>query len=217
MLLRNIALLVLAFSLFCSTESQLRGADESNERAILFFGDSLTAGYGVDYDQSYPKVLQSLLSEQNLKWEVIPSGVSGETTAGGLRRIDWILRNPIDVFVLALGANDGLRGIDLSTTRANLIAIASRVRERYPDVHIVIAGMKMPPNLGVSYTDEFEKLYPSVAETLGATLIPFLLEGVGGDPRLNQRDGIHPNPEGHRWIAKHLLDSLKPVLLDQNS
>ena len=217
MLLRNIALLVLAFSLFCSTESQLRGADESNERAILFFGDSLTAGYGVDYDQSYPKVLQSLLSEQNLKWKVIPSGVSGETTAGGLRRIDWILRNPIDVFVLALGANDGLRGIDLSSTRDNLIAIANRVRERYPNVHIVIAGMKMPPNLGASYTDEFEKLYPSVAETLGATLIPFLLEGVGGDPQLNQRDGIHPNPEGHRWIAKHLFDSLKPVLLEQNS
>ncbi len=216
MMLRKIARLASVLSLFCVANSRLLGAEVGTERAILFFGDSLTAGYGVDYDQSYPKVLQTLLSEQNLEWKVIPSGVSGETSAGGLRRIDWILRSPIDVFVLALGGNDGLRGIELSSTRANLIAIANRVREKYPDTHIVIAGMKMPPNLGKSYTDEFENLYPSVAETLGATLIPFLLEGVGGDPTLNQRDGIHPNPEGHRRIAKHLLNSLTPLLLQQN-
>jgi len=215
-MLRNIALLTLAFSLTCYPASRLLGTEEGNERTILFFGDSLTAGYGIDYDQSYPKVLQSMLSEQSLNWKVIPSGVSGETSAGGLQRIDWILRSPIDVFVLALGGNDGLRGIDLSSTRANLIAIANRVREKYPDTHIVIAGMKMPPNLGKTYTDEFEDLYPSVAETLGATLIPFLLEGVGGDPELNQRDGIHPNPEGHKKIAEHLFSSLAPVLLHQN-
>lgn len=215
----TLRILVLSFSMFSlgtSYESLLLGQKDSEDRRILFFGDSLTAGYGVDYDQSYPIVLQELLDEQSLEWKVIPSGVSGETSAGGLRRIDWILRSPIDVFVLALGGNDGLRGIDLSSTRKNLIATANRVKEKYPDTQIVIAGMKMPPNLGKRYTDEFESLYPSVAETLGATLIPFLLEGVGGDPDLNQRDGIHPNAEGHRRIARHLLESLRPVLLANN-
>ncbi len=210
---------VLAFLMFgivFSMEDRELSADEPSERTILFFGDSLTAGYGVDYDQSYPIVLQNLLNEQDLAWKVIPSGVSGETSAGGLRRVDWILRRPIDVFVLALGGNDGLRGIDLTETRKNLIATADRVKKKYPEAQIVIAGMRMPPNLGKSYTEQFEKLYPSVAESLGATLVPFLLEGVGGNPELNQRDGIHPNPEGHRRIAKHLLESLAPMLRAEN-
>lgn len=189
--------------------------DSDKERTILFFGDSLTAGYGVDYDQSYPLVLQEMLEKEGLNWKVIPSGVSGETTAGGLRRVDWVLRKPVDVFVLALGGNDGLRGIDLTDTKRNLISIAERVKEKHPDTRIVIAGMKMPPNLGKRYANEFESLYPSAAESLEAILVPFLLEGVGGDPDLNQSDGIHPNPEGHRRIAQHLYDSLLPILRDE--
>lgn len=210
-MLRNLVLLVSVFSLADSIESRLLSAEGHDERTILFFGDSLTAGYGVDYDHSYPIVLQELLKERNLAWKVIPSGVSGETSAGGLRRVNWILRSPVDVFVLALGGNDGLRGIDLSDTRKNLIDIADRVKRKYPETQIVIAGMRMPPNLGIRYTEEFEELYPSVAESLGATLIPFLLEGVGGDPELNQRDGIHPNPKGHRLIAEHMFESLAPI------
>jgi len=190
--------------------------ETSQERAILFFGDSLTAGHGVDYDQSYPLVLQDMLANEGLDWRVIPSGVSGETTAGGLRRVDWVLRKPVDIFVLALGGNDGLRGIDLADTRRNLISIAKRVRDKHPETQIVIAGMKMPPNLGKRYTEEFESLYPSVAESLGATLVPFLLEGVGGIPELNQSDGIHPNPEGHKRIAQHLYESLLPLLRDDD-
>lgn len=190
-----------------------KGQPESERtQSILFFGDSLTAGHGVDYYQAYPNVLQKLFNKDGLNWKVIPSGVSGETSAGGLRRVNWVLRNSVDIFVLALGGNDGLRGIDLSDTRKNLIETANRVKAKYPDASIVIAGMQMPPNLGKRYTDEFEALYPSVAEKLGAYFIPFLLEGVGGDPKLNLSDGIHPNPEGHQIIARHLYQSLKPLL-----
>lgn len=187
-------------------------ATDGEAKSILFFGDSLTAGHGVDYDQAYPSALQGLIDEAGLGWDVIPSGVSGETSAGGLRRVNWVLRSEIDVFVLALGGNDGLRGIDLADTRKNLIETANRVTSKYPDAKIVIAGMRMPPNLGEAYTREFESLYPEVAESLGAFLVPFLLEGVGGDPQLNLRDGIHPNPEGHRRIAAYLFETLTPIL-----
>ncbi|MDG2256281.1 MAG: arylesterase [Opitutaceae bacterium] len=183
-----------------------------DEQTILIFGDSLTAGYGVDFDQAYPSILQSLLKADDLPFNVIPSGVSGETTAGGLRRIDWVMRLPINVFVLALGGNDGLRGIDLKDTERNLIRIAERVKAKNPEVHIVIAGMQMPPNLGERYASAFAALYPAVAEELDASLISFLLEGVGGDPALNQTDGIHPNREGHKLVAQHVYESLKPIL-----
>jgi|TARA_B110000037_G_scaffold154565_1_gene174373 acyl-CoA thioesterase-1 len=187
-------------------------SENSVDQTILIFGDSLTAGYGVDYDQAYPNILQSLLKADGLPFEVIPSGVSGETTAGGLRRIDWVMRKPVDIFVLALGGNDGLRGIDLEDTKRNLIGIAKRVKTKSPNVRIVIAGMQMPPNLGERYTSSFADLYPEVADELEAVLLPFLLEGVGGDPALNQSDGIHPNREGHKRVAQHVYESLKPIL-----
>jgi acyl-CoA thioesterase-1 len=185
---------------------------KDSSKTVMFFGDSLTAGYGVNYEASYPMALQSLLRENGLPWKVIPSGVSGETTAGGLRRVNWALRQPVDVFVLALGGNDGLRGIDLENTRSNLIETANRARAKYPDIRIVIAGMQMPPNLGERYATAFKELYPEVAEALDADLIPFLLEGVGGEPEYNQNDGIHPNEAGHRVIAKHLFNALRPIL-----
>ena len=185
---------------------------DSVEQTILIFGDSLTAGYGVDYDQAYPSILQSLLKADGLSFKVMPSGVSGETTAGGLRRVDWVMRKPVDIFVLALGGNDGLRGIDLEDTKRNLIGIAKRVKTKSPNVRIVIAGMQMPPNLGERYTSSFADLYPEVADELEAVLLPFLLEGVGGDPALNQSDGIHPNREGHKRVAQHVYKSLKTLL-----
>jgi|ETNmetMinimDraft_22_1059887.scaffolds.fasta_scaffold00109_18 acyl-CoA thioesterase-1 len=181
-------------------------------RNILVFGDSLTAGYGVDYEQSYPNLMQGLIDKDGLSYKVIPSGVSGETSAGGLRRIAWAMRMPIDVFVLALGGNDGLRGIDLENTRSNLIQIAEKVRAKNPNVRIVIAGMQMPPNLGAHYTDAFAAVYPNVAQELNAFIIPFLLEGVGGMADLNLPDGIHPNPEGHKRVANHVYGILKPIL-----
>lgn len=203
------------FVLFALLASIATAQDQQESvKTIMFFGDSLTAGYGVDYEASYPMELQSLLVESELPWKVIPSGVSGETTAGGLRRVNWALRQPVDVFVLALGGNDGLRGIDLENTRTNLIETANRARAKYPDIRIVIAGMQMPPNLGERYTTAFRNLYPEVAEALNADLIPFLLEGVGGDPDYNQSDGIHPNEAGHRVIAKHLFDTLRPIFED---
>ena len=185
---------------------------DSVEQTILIFGDSLTAGYGVDYDQAYPSILRSLLKADGLSFKVMPSGVSGETTAGGLRRVDWVMRKPVDIFVLALGGNDGLRGIDLEDTKRNLIGIAERVKLKSPDARIVIAGMQMPPNLGERYATAFADLYPEVADELDAFLLPFLLEGVGGDPALNQSDGIHPNREGHKRVAQHVYKSLKTLL-----
>jgi len=203
------------FVLFALLASIATAQDQQESvKTIMFFGDSLTAGYGVDYEASYPMELQSLLVESELPWKVIPSGVSGETTAGGLRRVNWALRQPVDVFVLALGGNDGLRGIDLENTRTNLIETANRARAKYPDIRIVIAGMQMPPNLGERYTTAFRNLYPEVAEALNADLIPFLLEGVGGEPEYNQNDGIHPNEAGHRVIAKHLFNTLRPIFED---
>ena len=192
----------------------LAGAQDKGRetRNLLIFGDSLTAGFGVDYEQAYPSLVQGLIDQDGLGWRVIPSGVSGETSAGGLRRVSWAMRMPVDVFVLALGGNDGLRGIDLENTRSNLIQIASKVREKNPNARIVIAGMQMPPNLGAHYTEAFAALYPSVAEELDAFLIPFLLEGVGGMPEYNLRDGIHPNPEGHKRVAAHVYGLLKPML-----
>ena len=192
----------------------LSEGEEDSGKTIMFFGDSLTAGYGVNYEASYPMVLQVLLDDNGLSWKVIPSGVSGETTAGGLRRVNWALRQHVDVFVLALGGNDGLRGIDLENTRANLIETAKKARAKYPDIRVVIAGMQIPPNLGERYTEAFRNLYPEVAETLNADLIPFFLEGVGGEREHNLSDGLHPNEDGHRLIANHLFNTLRPILVE---
>lgn len=175
---------------------------EAGAQTILFFGDSLTAGYGVAPEQAYPAKLAEKIAAAGLPWSVRVGAVSGDTSAGGLRRINWMLRQPVDVFVLALGSNDGLRGIPLESTEANLQAIIDRVKAKYPEARIIIAGMLMPPNLGTAYTSQFEALYPRLAAANEATLIPFLLEGVAGHRELNLPDGIHPNPDGHAIIAE---------------
>ncbi len=183
-------------------------------RTIVFFGDSLTAGYGLPDPaaQAYPALIQDKIDAAGLDWRIVNAGLSGETTSGGLRRVDWILRQPVDVFVLALGANDGLRGISPDVSRANLEQIIRRVRAKNPAAKIVIAGMQMPPAMGADYTRAFAEMFPAVAEKHDATLIPFLLEGVGGRLEYNQGDRIHPNATGHERIAETVWATLAPLL-----
>lgn len=193
-----------------------QGALRAGEpHALVFFGDSLTAGFGLDdpAQDAYPALIQRRIDSELLPWKVVNAGLSGDTTAAGLRRIDWVLRQPVDLFVLALGGNDGLRGISPALTGENLSAIIGRVRARYPSATILLAGMRMPPNMGEDYTRRFASVFPAAAEKERVELIPFLLEGVGGRPRYNQADGIHPNVEGHALIAEALWPILRPHLI----
>ncbi len=181
---------------------------------ILFFGDSLTAGYGLETPElAFPGLLQKKIDAEKLPFRTLNAGLSGDTSAGGLRRIDWVLRQPIAIFVLELGANDGLRGLSLSATEANLQAIIDRVRARQPDVKIVLAGMQLPPNLGEDYANGFRDLFPRLAEKNRAALIPFLLADVGGIPSLNQADGVHPTAEGQQIVAETTWKTLRPLLV----
>lgn len=179
---------------------------------ILFFGDSLTAGYGIDPELAYPALIQKKIDAAGIAAEVTVGAVSGDTSAGGLRRIDWMLRKSVDIFVLALGANDGLRGTDTEATAKNLQAIIDKVKARYPEATIVIAGMRMPPSLGKDYTDAFAAIYPALSKANDATLIPFLLEGVGGRIDLNLADRIHPNAGGHEILSETVWRVLLPPL-----
>jgi acyl-CoA thioesterase-1 len=181
-------------------------------RSVVFFGDSLTAGYGLDPDEAYPALIQQKIDAAGLPWRAVNAGLSGETTAGGLRRLDWILRQRVDIFVVELGGNDGLRGIPADTTESNLQAIIARVRGRYPDAKIVLAGMQLPANLGPEYTRRFAALFPALAEKSHVLLIPFLLEGVGGVAALNQPDGIHPTAAGQKIVAENVWRVLRPLL-----
>jgi len=188
---------------------------EDDGKAILILGDSLTAGYGLDPAQAYPAVLEEKIRNAGLDWwRVINAGVSGDTSAGGLRRIDWLLKRKVDILVLELGANDGLRGIQLDVTKNNLQQIIDRTRKAYPGVKIVIVGMMVPPNLGLDYTTQFRELFVELAEENQGGLIPFLLEGVAGRPELNLPDGIHPTAEGHKIIADTVWETLLPLLTD---
>lgn len=181
-------------------------------KTVLFFGDSITAGYGLDPDQAYPALIQKKIEAAKLPYRVVNAGLSGETTSGGLRRLDWILRQKVDVFVLALGGNDGLRGVAPDVTRRNLQAMIDRIRTRYPDVKILIAGMQMPTSMGPDYTAAFRQVFPEVASANRAALVPFLLEGVGGIAELNQPDLIHPTAEGQKLVAANVWPALEPLL-----
>lgn len=179
---------------------------------VLFLGTSLTAGLGLSPEKAYPALVQATIDSARLPFRVINAGVSGETSAGALRRVDWLLRQPFDVLVLETGANDMLRGFDLDTTEANIRGIVERVRARRPGVTIVLAGMLAPPNLGPAYARRFGEIYPRVAKEEDLVLIPFLLQGVAGDPALNQGDGIHPNAAGAKIVAETVWKTLRPVL-----
>ena len=181
-------------------------------KAILFVGTSLTAGYGIGAEFAYPAIIQQKLDSARLPYRVVNAGISGETSAGGLRRIDWSLQQPIDVLVLELGANDALRGLSIDSMKSNLDSIIQRARAKYPDVKIVVAGMEAPPNLGSSYTTRFRSAFEEVAKENDAVLVPFLLEGVGGRRELNQEDGMHPTAAGQRILAANVWTHLRPLL-----
>lgn len=192
------------------------GADAPAARndagVVLFLGTSLTAGYGVGEAAAFPALIQAKLDSAGLPYRVVNAGISGETSAGGLRRLDWSLQEPVAVLVLELGANDGLRGLPVDALRANLESIILRTRERYPEAAIVIAGMEAPPNLGDAYTTRFRRVYRDLAREHDAALVPFLLEGVAGNPSFNQADGIHPTVRGHERLAGNVWAVLEGVL-----
>ncbi|TYP95547.1 acyl-CoA thioesterase-1 [Fodinibius salinus] len=207
---RFLVFFVASFLLSISLSAQ----DSSNR--ILFFGDSITAGNGITKEKAFPALIQHKIDSLNWDYNAINAGLSGETSAGGLRRVDWMLRQPVSVFMLELGGNDGLRGIDLDATKKNLQKIIDKVEAKYPNAKIIIAGMEVPPNLGPEYTKKFKEMYPALAEENDAKLIPFLLEGVARDSDLMQADGIHPTAQGHKILAQTVWDTLKPMLLNMN-
>ncbi len=199
-------------------KTETSASDEfTNEdgKVILFFGNSLTAAYGLDTEQGFPNRIQIKLDSLGLEYTVINSGLSGETTAGGRNRLDWVLNQEVDIFVLELGANDGLRGIPLTETRNNLQAMIDMVHAKNPKTKIVLAGMQIPPNLGKDYTTAFKNIYPELTKTNEILLIPFLLEGVAGIPELNLEDGIHPTVEGQKIVANTVWKVLQPLVLEK--
>lgn len=179
---------------------------------IVFFGNSLTAGYGLDPEDNFVSIIQTYIDSLGLPYQTVNAGVSGETTSSGNSRIDWILEQPVDIFILELGGNDGLRGIDPDETRANLKAMIQKVKKAKPEAQIILAGMQVPPNMGPEYAEKFSRIYPELAESENVALIPFLLENVGGEPELNLDDGIHPNEEGHFIVANNVWLVLKDFI-----
>lgn len=195
-------------------------AEETPKQTILFLGTSLTVGYGLEKVQAFPELIQQKINTRNWPFVVVNAGISGDTSSSGLRRIDWLLKRPIDILILELGANDALRGVPLDITRQNLQKIIDKMREKYPHVHIVIAGMEAPPNMGNDYAAEFRSIFKDLATKNQTAFIPFLLENVAGYPNLNQPDRIHPTAEGHEIVAENVWKILKPVLeniLDQTT
>jgi len=180
------------------------------ERVIVAFGDSLTAGLGVTPEESYPARLQARLRAEGYAYRVVNAGASGDTTAGGLRRVDWALKNKPDIVIVALGANDALRAQNLTSVRQNLDAIVARFQKA--GARVLLAGMEVPPNYGAQYAADFRKVYAEVARKRGVAFMPFLLDGVAGQPSLNQADGIHPTAEGYAIVVDHLWPYLQPLL-----
>jgi acyl-CoA thioesterase-1 len=226
-IMKHLLLAPIAFFLFLSCtdlkKKDGRGLNEAEERGpekrgpekknILFFGNSLTAGYGLeDPGQAFPALLQHRIDSLHLPYRVINGGVSGETSAGGNDRIEWMLREPVDVFVLELGANDGLRGIPVSETKKNLQSIIDKVKKANPAVKLILTGMQAPPNMGKEFSDGFRAIFPALARENRMAFVPFLLEGVAGELSLNQSDRIHPTAEGHRILMENVWEQMKGVL-----
>ena len=204
----------------CNSENQTESNSNSKNRqetvkrkTILFFGNSLTAGYGLeDPEEAFPALIQQKIDSLNLPYKVINAGLSGETTSGGVNRINWLLKQQIDIFVLELGANDGLRGLKISQTKRNLQSILDTVKARYPNAKRILLGMEVPPNMGGKYVSDFRVIFRQVAEENNIPFVPFMLEGVAGIPELNLRDGIHPTGEGYKIVAENVWEVLKKEL-----
>ncbi|MEO9481856.1 MAG: arylesterase [Ekhidna sp.] len=221
---RNLIILTLLFSCGTASESTNEKSEtpvdknepaqpiSDSEKIILFFGNSITAGYQLDMDQAFPALIQEKIDSLGINYKTINAGLSGETSAGGKNRIEWVLRTTPDIFFLELGANDGLRGLPLDQTIQSLQDIIDAVKKENPEVKIIIAGMMVPPNLGEDYTNQFKNIFSDLAQKNEAVYIPFLLEGVAGIPELNLRDGIHPTPEGHEIVAETVWSYLSPLL-----
>jgi len=202
----------LARALFLFPLLSILGAATPQDGVILFLGDSITAGYGLELAQAFPALIQEKINANSWRFKVVNAGQSGDTSAGALDRLDWLLKNRVAVLVLELGGNDGLRGLPVEGTRKNLQSIIDRTRAKYPEAKIVIAGMKVPPNMGRQYGDKFAAVFSDLARNNKAPLIPFVLEGVGGVPALNLPDGIHPTAKGHEIVAANVWKILEPVL-----
>lgn len=189
-------------------------ADNQETKNILFFGNSLTAGYGLDdpSSESFPSLIQAKIDSLNLRYKAINAGLSGETTAGGKGRIGWLLKNKVDIFILELGANDGLRGVPVTETAKNLQSIVDTVKLKYPDVKLMLLGMQVPPNMGGQYAREFNEVFPAIAKKNQMLLVPFLLKNVAGIPGLNLQDGIHPTAAGQKILAENVWEELKTIL-----
>jgi acyl-CoA thioesterase I len=204
----------------CNSENQTESNSNSKNRpeavkrkTILFFGNSLTAGYGLeDPEEAFPAIIQQKIDSLKLPYKVINAGLSGETTSGGVTRINWLLKQQIDIFVLELGANDGLRGLKISQTKRNLQSILDTVKARYPNAKRILLGMEVPPNMGGKYVSDFRVIFRQVAEENNIPFVPFMLEGVAGIPELNLRDGIHPTGEGYKIVAENVWEVLKKEL-----
>ena len=183
-------------------------------KRIVVLGDSITAGYGLDQSQAYPALLQKKIDAEGLSYTVANAGVSGDTSAGGLRRVAWAMGKGADVIIIALGGNDGLRGISPEETKKNLLGIIAKARARNPEIKVLITGMQMPDNMGPDFTARFKAVFPEAAKESETILVPFLLEGIGGDEKLNQPDGIHPTPEGQAKVADNVWKILKPAITE---
>jgi acyl-CoA thioesterase-1 len=202
------------------SKSAVTAAEAATDRAdsaktkvtVLFFGTSLTAGYGLDPSQAFPVLIARKSVEEGVPITAINAGLSGETSAGALRRIDWVLKRPVDIVVLETGGNDALRALDTLALQANLTGIIDIIRREQPKARILLAVMEAPPNFGARYTAGFRDAYKSVAKRMGVTLLPFLLDGVAGKPELNQDDGVHPNVTGEKIVADNVWRTLKPVV-----
>ncbi|GAB5523971.1 MAG: arylesterase [Roseivirga sp.] len=203
---------LLTVAILLTSLASLPTSDQEERMKIVFFGDSLTAGYGLTMQDAFPHIIQQRIDSLGLPYEVVNAGLSGETTAGGINRIDWILKSKPDIFILELGANDGLRGLSPDQTKKNLSGMIDKVKASNPEAVILLAGMQMFPNMGQEYTEQFREAFPLVAKEKDVKLIPFILEGVGGDESLNQSDGIHPNIEGHKIVAETVWYYIKPYL-----
>jgi acyl-CoA thioesterase-1 len=225
-MLKNIPLIFLGLILSFSCEKPAQSSSpQSSEKTqkespqgsqqqpvILFFGNSLTAGYGVEPEQSFPGLIKQRVDSLTLPYKVVNAGLSGETTASGVNRIEWVLRDPARIMVLELGANDGLRGIDPAETKKNLQEIVDLAKAKHPKIEIILAGMEAPPNMGAHHINTFRTVFKDLAQQNNLPLIPFLLEGVAGEPELNLADGIHPNEQGHKIVAENVWKVLGPLL-----
>jgi acyl-CoA thioesterase-1 len=213
-------LLWLSGSLWAANDPVTNSADKSNDQPhgrIVVLGDSITAGFGLDPSEAYPALLQQKIDAAGLPYSVANAGLSGDTTAGGLRRVDWALGPGADVLIIALGGNDGLRGFSPKQTEDNLLGIIKKARTKSPGISVIIAGMQMPENMGREFVEKFGAVFPRVAAETGATLMPFLLEGVGGVPELNQADMIHPTPNGQKRVAENVWKVLQKTLVERGA